>query len=48
MNEQQLFKLNEIEKLLNITRVSSRDWENESTRLYLAIKMLFDNTFMDS
>jgi hypothetical protein len=48
MNEQQLCKLSEIEKLLDITTVTANDWSNESSRLYLAIKMLFDNSFLSS
>jgi hypothetical protein len=46
MNEQQFLKVNEIEKLLDITTVSAQDWVNESSRLYLVIKMLFDKEFL--
>lgn len=48
MTEQQLCKLKETEKLLNVTTVSAQDWANESSRLYLAIKMLFDKQFVTS
>ena len=46
MNEQQFLKVNEIEKLLDITTVSAQDWVNDASRLYLVIKMLFDKEFL--
>jgi hypothetical protein len=48
MNLQLNCNQNDKERLLNMDSVDPKEWSNESSRLYLAIKMLFDKSFLST